>query len=388
MTYDVVIIGGGLAGLTCALRTLQKGKRCAVITGEGNMLSFSSGSLDLLNALPDGTLVSEPLKAIDTLRQQSQTHPYAKMGVKSCIEKVAQVEVMINELGCKMQGNSLKNHYRTTPVGLAKPTWLSFDGMLTTETPDKLPFNSVQIFYPMGFLDFYPRFIAEEWAKKGVQVEIVPFFMSKMMQIERIARIINKNNTAEAVILPTCIQQFHKLQELVNRPAYMLATMPPSTPGLNFEKILRQKIVELGGYIFTEDKAVKAEWENNRIKTVYSQKMGSEPFISEKVVLATGGFAGRGLKATQTNIVEPLFDLDVKQGDNRENRVNTQVLQKQPYMYFGVKTDNDFRAIKNGNVVNNLYVVGAGLEGFNPMEEGCGAGVSVLTGFYVGEILY
>ncbi|MDR0620042.1 MAG: anaerobic glycerol-3-phosphate dehydrogenase subunit B [Bacteroidales bacterium] len=386
MTYDVVIIGGGLAGLTCALSTLQKGKRCAVIAGESSMLSFSSGSLDLLNALPDGTPASEPLKAIDTLKQQSETHPYTKIGVKSFIEKAAQAEMMLNELGCKMQGSSLKNHYRTTPVGLAKPAWLSFDGMLATETPDKLPFNSVQIFYPMGFLDFYPRFIAEEWIKKGVQVETVPFFMSKITRIQRIARIINKNNNAEAAAVPACIEQFDKLRELVNRPVYMLATMPPSALGLNLEKILRRKIIELGGDIFTEDKAVKAEWEGNKIKTVYSQKMGNIPFRGEKIVLATGGFAGRGLKATRTGIVEPLFNLDIEQDDNRENRVNTQVLQKQPYMYFGIKTDNSFRAVKNGNVTDNLYVAGAGLEGFNPAEEGCGAGVSVLTGLYVGEM--
>jgi glycerol-3-phosphate dehydrogenase subunit B len=387
MTYDVVIIGGGLAGLTCAVRALQRGRRCAVIGGDGNMLSSSSCSFDLLNALPDGTPVSEPLGAIDMLKQQQQMHPYAKMGVKTFTAKAAQAEIMLHELGCKMQGSSLKNHYRTTPVGLTKPTWLTFEGMFITDTADKLPFNSVQIFYPMGFLDFYPRFIAEEWSKKGIQVETVPFFLSKITRIQRIARMINKNNNAEAVMLPSCIRQFDRLRELVNRPVYMLATMPPSTLGLNFEKILQEKIVELGGDIFIGDKAVKAEWENNSVKTVYSQKMGSIPFRSEKVVLATGSFAGRGLEATRTNIVEPLFNLDVEQDGNRGNWVNRQVLQKQPYMYFGIKTDNDFRAIKNGRIVDNLYVAGAGLEGFNPIEEGCGAGVSILTGLYVGDIL-
>ncbi|MDR2556927.1 MAG: anaerobic glycerol-3-phosphate dehydrogenase subunit B [Bacteroidales bacterium] len=387
MTYDVVIIGGGLAGLTCAMRALQKGRRCAVITWENSMLSSSSGSFDLLNALPDGTPVSEPLKAIDMLKQQSQTHPYAKMGVKAFAAKAAQAEVMLSELGCKMQGSSLKNHYRITPVGLAKQAWLTFDGMFTTESPDKLPFSSAQIFYPVGFLDFYPRFIAEEWAKKGVQVETVPFLFSKITRVQRIARIINKNNNAQVVMLPSCTSQFMQLRELINRPAYMLATMPPSLLGLNFEKILLQKVTELGGDIFIEDKAIKAEWAGNSIKAVYSQKMGSIPFKSEKIVLATGGLAGRGLEATRVNIREPLFNLDVEQDSSRENWVNTQVLQKQPYMYFGIKTDNDFRAIKNGNIIDNLYVAGAGLEGFNPIEEGCGAGVSILTGLYVGEII-
>jgi glycerol-3-phosphate dehydrogenase subunit B len=386
MTYDVVITGGGLAGLICAVRALQKGKRCAVIAGKDNMLSFSSNSFDLLNALPDGTPVSEPLKAIDALGRQAPAHPYARIGVKQFAAKTAQAEVMLNEL-CKMQGSSLKNHYRITPVGLAKPTWLTFDGMFTTETPDRLPFNSAQIFYPADFLDFYPRFIAEEWANKGVQVETVPFFLSKIIWAQRIARIINKNNNSEVVMLPACIEQFEQLREMISRPVYMLAAMPPSSLGLKFEKILRQKVIELGGDIFVDDRAVKVEWAGNSIKAVYSHKMGFIPFKSEKFVLATGGLAGRGLQAERTGIKEPLFGLDVEQTASREDWVNTKVLQKQPYMYFGIKTDSDFRAVKNGNIVDNLYVAGAGLEGFNPTEEGCGAGVSVLTGLYVGELL-
>ncbi|MDR0763036.1 MAG: FAD-binding protein, partial [Bacteroidales bacterium] len=99
MTYDVVIIGGGLSGLTCAMRALQRGKRCAVIAGKDSLMSFCSGSFDLLNALPDGTNVSEPLKAIDALKQQSRVHPYAKMGVKAFTSKAAKAEVMLNELG-------------------------------------------------------------------------------------------------------------------------------------------------------------------------------------------------------------------------------------------------------------------------------------------------
>ena len=58
---------------------------------------------------------------------------------------------------------------------------------------------------------------------------------------------------------------------------------------------------------------------------------------------------------------------------------------KQAYQSFGVKTDASFRAVRQGKVLENLYVAGAVLEGFNALKEGCGAGVSLLTALEVGK---
>ena len=58
---------------------------------------------------------------------------------------------------------------------------------------------------------------------------------------------------------------------------------------------------------------------------------------------------------------------------------------RQPYEGFGVKTGTDFRGMVHGQVLENLYVAGAVLEGFNPIKEGCGGGVSVLSALYVAE---
>ncbi len=61
------------------------------------------------------------------------------------------------------------------------------------------------------------------------------------------------------------------------------------------------------------------------------------------------------------------------------------MFEAQGYQQFGVKTDNNFRGLLNGTTLNNLYVSGAILEGFNPIKEGCGGGVSILSALSIAE---
>lgn len=67
MNFDVVIIGGGLAGLTCGIALQQRGKRCAVINNGQSAINFSSGSMDLLGKLPNGETVDSFINSYDEL---------------------------------------------------------------------------------------------------------------------------------------------------------------------------------------------------------------------------------------------------------------------------------------------------------------------------------
>ena len=99
MKFDTVIIGGGLSGLVCGILLSKQGQRCVVISSGQSALHFSSGSFDLLNTLPDGTRVENPVEAVKDLICQAPEHPYVKLGEEKFAELVGKVPGFLKAAG-------------------------------------------------------------------------------------------------------------------------------------------------------------------------------------------------------------------------------------------------------------------------------------------------
>ena len=102
MRFDTVIIGGGLAGMVCGIRLAEAGKRCAIVSQGQSALHFSSGSFDLLNELPDGTKVDNPMAAVGKV---SANHPYAKLGSEFAYY-VHEAKQQFLDLGIEVAGDA------------------------------------------------------------------------------------------------------------------------------------------------------------------------------------------------------------------------------------------------------------------------------------------
>lgn len=415
MRFDTVIIGGGLAGMTCGIRLAEAGQRCAIVSQGQSAIHFSSGSFDLLGRLPDGTRVDDPVAGIAELAKSCPTHPYAVIGAENCARYAGQVPGLLREAGIRVTGDGRRNHFRITPMGKAKTTWLTIDGYLTTTEAGKLPFKTVCIVNIEGFLDFYPEFIAEEFRKFDVKSCFGSFNHPDLEQIRRnpsemrsanIARVFDHEadlealagelrkltDACDALILPAIIginrnDSLEYLRERIGCPIYLLPTLPPSIPGIRAQQALQHRFRALGGEYFLGDSVVSAETEQGRVRRIFTANHGNIPFEADRYVLATGSFFSKGLQATPDRIVEPVFGADTEFVPSRSEWYTLRFFDRQNYQAFGVKTDPALRVMKEGKALENLYCAGAGLAGFHPVQEECGAGVSLLSALHVAETI-
>ena len=404
MKFDDIIIGGGLSGLTAAISLAQAGHDVAVVSAGQSTLHFSGGSLDLLGCDTNGNAVESPLEAIAAV---SDSHPYKK--VNEIEAKTLNAKQLLSEAGITTTGNASANHWRVTPIGAIKPTWLSVDGMATVPSSQAMPWKRVALVNIINYLDFPTKFLAAGLRAKGVEVEVKPITVPALEQLRKspsemrstnIAKTIERNglveevatainnatgNNYDMVLLPAVLgidssATSDKLLKLISCPAGYVATLPPSIAGVRMQTLLRKRFTALGGTFFTGDQVVEGIFDGNTLKGVRTAKLDGTTLEASHFILATGSFMSRGLVADYNHVYEHALGVDVEDRSlNRKSWAVVDINSNQPYMEIGVKTDDQLRCMKNGETITNLYATGAILSGHNSIKSLDAAGVDMLT---------
>ena len=400
MEFNTVIIGGGLSGLTCGIKLAEEGQRVLIVNAGQSSLHYSSGSFDLLGYNGKGETVTDP---IAEMTQLDAGHPYAK--ITDHAARAREAQALLQRAGLHVDGSEMHNHFRLTPIGIAKPTWLTLEGMLTMPSADAAPWKTAAVIHIEGFLDFPSEFFQAELNKMGVAAtchtistpeleyarqsptEMRATNIARMLcyddNLRRVADAINNIDTqADVVILPAVLGLCDRncsanLGRHVHRPLLFAPTMPPSVPGSMIQQLLFQRFDALGGTIINNNSIVEGRFAG-RLEHVISDKMPDTPFRAGHFVLATGSFVSGGVEADYTSIKEPVFGLDTETAQRSEWH-NGQFFDQQPYMRFGVKTDEHLRTSLKGKTVDNLYAIGDVLSGNDAMTMADKEGVEMLT---------
>ncbi|WP_265694252.1 glycerol-3-phosphate dehydrogenase subunit GlpB [Providencia rustigianii] len=413
MKYDVVVMGGGLAGLICGIHLTQSGLSCAIVSAGQNALHFSSGSLDLLTHLPDGRMVEKPLSMLDELKQQAPNHPYSLIGSAKVTELAQLAQATLQQAGVNLKGSWEENHYRVTPLGHKRMTWLSPESVPTVGLHQSMNLGKIAVLGIEGFLDFQPQMVADELDREGLEAEACyvhlplldrlrenpsefrainvarwldrPENMAQM--VEEIAPLVAN---ADTVFMPACIgldseEPMLELQKQLGKPLFLLPTLPPSLLGIRLHETLLRQFRRQGGVMMPGDKVTSVNFVGSRIESVQTRNHGNISLKAKHFVLATGSFFNNGLVAKFDRVYEPLMNLDLCDISERSTWTNKEFFASQPYMAFGVQTDHTLRGKKQGDTIENLYVAGAVLGGFDPLTQGCGAGVSLISGLYAAN---
>ena len=409
MRMDTVILGGGLSGLTCGIALAKRGKRVAIVASGQSTLLFNGGSMELLGKF-NGNAVNAPLEAIATLPQD---HPYSKIGADRIAALADHAKQMLNDAGINMEGNAATNHWRITPMGVAKPAWLTLSDHLRIDDLDKLPAKRLALMCIRGYFDQPNSMLAQGLRDLGFEVDVIEFTTDDITALRRspsemrattLAKRLGGNNAlqrisdqinnlvteADMVLMPSVFGQnddsdFQTLQSMTKKPLRLVATLPPAVAGMRMVTQLRHYFRMLGGNYLMGDSAVSGTFDGDRLTAITTAKLGEIPLKADHFVLATGSFISRGLIADYERVYEPVLGVDVDADSNPDHWTSFGVLQPQAYSRYGVATNNLFHCLKQGKTINNLHAIGSVLSGHDAVKMGDGTGVSLLTALAVAD---
>jgi glycerol-3-phosphate dehydrogenase subunit B len=405
MKFDTIIIGGGLSGLVAGIELSRKGQKCMIVSSGQSALHFFSGSFELHSGAEN---------PFDAIKELSPSHPYSKIGIERLAEYVGTVKKLFKEVGVTLKGQNDMNHMRLTPLGVLKRAWLTLDEYADIPGDGAMPWKKVALLNIDGFLDFHTSYVAAGLAELGVECVVNTISIPELEKLREnptemrstniaktisagligqlAARINEHAKDVDAVLMPAIVglngcADVVMLKEKVDRPLHFLATLPPSVPGIRLQMMLKRYFTKLGGMYMLGDSVTGGDFEDGMLKTIYTANHGTTGFHADNFILATGSFFSKGLTSTIDGVRESVFGLDVDCADDRTEWYARDVFENQPYMSFGVRTDESFHVYRNGETVKNLYATGAVLSNFNSLKEGSGAGVSILSSMHVSSII-
>ncbi|CAM2960515.1 glycerol-3-phosphate dehydrogenase subunit GlpB [Moritella viscosa] len=429
MKFDSIIIGGGIAGYTAGLRSLEAGLKTAIISNGQSALHFSSGSIDLLSHTPTGKAIRNPAAIFDKFTDEFPSHPYSKVGKNTVFESLEWYKNLLTKAGISLlQQDNGDNHLRITPLGTLKSTWLSQP--YVQQLPMRLTEHTITrivVVQINDFRDFNAKMMTDNLIQtpefKDVEISNTSISIDGFSGLKRnacelrsidIARILSNESEVEAlatklkaiatsndlVIIPAItgngmgLSVLNKLHALTNLNFHEVPTMPPSMLGVRLEETMTDLFIKRGGMLLKGDQVTHGDMAENNdeltLKRVYTRNLETMPLTADNYIFASGSFFNKGLIGHHNKLQEPVFDLDMNNLDARNTWYNPQFFacNSQPFLSLGIKTNPIFNPMLKGKVITNLFCAGSNLGGYDPIAEGSGSGVAISTAYHaVNQLL-
>jgi len=411
---DVLVIGGGLAGLTGALAAARDGADVRLLSYKQSTLRHASGLVDVLGYTPDGggPLV-DPYEAIPSLHDE---HPYSAVGVETIRDAMALFDEVTSYYGAHTDRNALVPTHGGTVKPTARYPPSAAAGLASDERPALLVGFAAMTDFDAAHAAAHLDAAGVPFDVRGVTVRF-PGELRADAKVTRYAKLLDTNGEVAVdgemigardaladrirphldgdarVGFPAVLGDDRAaevraaLGDALGVDVFEVPTGPPSLPGLRLEDALFDALDAAGASIETGNPVVDYEGESS-VEGVFVDKNGARiPYAAEQYVLATGGLVGKGVQSDRERVTEPIFDCHVPHDEDRYAWFDGEVFGDHDFARFGVRTDGDLRPLGSDGGVDfpNLRAAGAVLGGYDFAAEKSGSGVSIATGYAAGK---
>lgn len=411
---DVIVIGSGVAGLTAALASAERGKSVTLLTYGSSSLSLNSGLIDILAYDDEHRAVKSPREGIKNLPKD---HPYHKIGADYVEKAVEFFCGFAKKYHLPYHGSLDKQMLVPTAVGTLKPTCLaphSLSGSESFAGKKKVVVAGVKRlkdFYADIMTENLKKAMGESLSYESVEVD-TGIEGGRDLTILDVARWLDTPEGVDSFVKQLGSYKGQKDTVLIvpqilgtsGHAVYLMVSsrletdvvettgLPPSTNGLRLLSIYRQALKDKGVEIVENTKVVGAKKDGSRCQGVVAQAgIREKVYTADKYILATGGFYSGGI--TMRDFEKPreeVFGLPVFFVKGEENWSNQELFSDKPqgYAKTGILTDDSLRPVdENGKLVlENVYVVGRDLGGYDLCFEHSGNGVALASGYKAAQM--
>jgi glycerol-3-phosphate dehydrogenase subunit B len=409
MTYDVVVIGAGLAGLTAALRLADQGRRVLVVAKGVGGTHLAPATIDVLGYV-DGP-VESPAQALPDFAAAHPAHPYRRLPVALIRSSLEWFGERLGELGYR--GRLEENFLLPTAVGVAKPTALVPQTMAAGDLRAGGRFVFVGL---RGLKDFYPAYLADNLVHAALPdgtsvsaraVELAPplgdagdvssvgfarrfeqpeFRDTVVRELERLLVPGEIVGFAAVLGLRRAGEVWQELETRLRHPVFEVPTLPPSVGGIRLFESMTAALRRAGARVVVGSTVSGAEHDRRRLEGVVAQTAGRpRTYRARSFVLASGGFASGGLQLNSHGRVrETAFDLPLVGVPAPDApRFEPGYFDEHPIARAGLAVDEALRPVnaEGEPTFENLHAAGATLAGAAPWREASGNGLSLASGY-------
>jgi glycerol-3-phosphate dehydrogenase subunit B len=407
---DVIVIGGGLAGLTAAAAAAKQGKQILLITKGVGTIAIGGGTIDVLGYGGEGRPVASPAAGLAEL---GPDHPYTKVGAAAVAAALDFFLALCSEEGHPYFGGLKQNYWVPTAVGTLKPT------CLVPKTMDPTGLEKAEMAAVIGFVglkDYYPDLLVRGLQQVGrgarrYAVVMCDAGMSTGRDVTAldIARWLDTDSGRQAfgrqlrdkvapgtlVLTPPVLGTlpgYAVLEEIERVTGCRLIEtcgLPPAVTGLRLFQMLLTHLKRRNVKIIEQADVAKAVVAGDTCTAVITHNSDRDrTYEAKSFVLASGGFYSGGLEAVLGGARERVFGLPVRVPADQDQWGNAKMFSNapQPFARFGVDVDPQLRPLDGtGKVLlRNVHVVGSNLSGFDDSFEKSGNGVAIVTGYQAG----